>query len=1552
MPATLRHADVGRIIGSWPVLRSLGGTPTLLPNTLDRQATILGVVRETTAGYDVSGRTLIFHVDGNSPFPVTFTYTGNLPLAEVVDQINTVSQALIGDDIAFKDNGFLRLKSPTIGDDSYLRLEVDPSSTPTDVFLNLGLFAESEAFGGDITQAQHVDPDRQVSYPGQLSMAEGENLDAKVINRAVMQLAINADHADGQLTKKRIAAPTSTGAFAYAPVTPEGYQFSGGTQVYVGQTAAPDVTALSRLFKVLDSSGHRMAKEFHDVIQTFSSPVLSIDSENNGAIQRQRVTVTGSPFTTSHAKGDYYIEAYQPSVTGPAKIVEYIDANNVYVQFIRISDGVELFYTVTPGVLDFLRITQQTVHVDAVLDAPGGSRVEGIPLVKRAAIVPTRVEKGSRIVFVGENFTLTPVPIIGDVLVWSGHGVTDPYSNNASYRISKIVDRETLEVVSDDWGPAILNPDLTSGVPGTIDIQTDGYFYKDPFIRFGNVGTYTPARLAPDSGESTQISYHGLSNLKAATEDPAFFTQDHDDDFTSPSEDIFQQAILALAGPTYTSVEDYLQNGDKKISLEPLWRSYDVEHDHISGKHRNILADSLSFSSDTESVGAVHPTTNRRIHINDIGVHPDNNADGLVEILVDYEWESGKTTSGVVKAFDVELRASPHPTLPVKGLEMVGFDLRVRNWQDEANTGSTPLYIYGHRVHVANTGNSGTPEIASIVIEPPSNYANDWGVQADVYYGIKHNPMIPVLNELVGPSNHWYGLYLGPVESVNMVSGTGGAVHGIYVGRLWFEYISTVDPLGPNPDYVYGIEVDDIGGWGNPDIGAGPVLGAYGVKVGDIYLSNLVASRTRSSYGLYVEDVDGGAGGYGVYVKSCGAYSTGTSCGFYYAGTGGDNIWGTSGGPTYSYGFACGTIYADSWGVGLNIGAVTPGYSAARSIGARFGVDGGITGGATSGDAIGVELGTVTSGTSGTAYGLKTGSVVGGSGHSYGLYVGPVTGTAETHGIFVSGTGATNSGLTLDEGLGMGIFNQSPYWQHTSANINQHAILSSNATTSSPYYGATTVAIGRSLGTKLAPLPVISGTDLARQEYWGYKRDVGWFPAASWVIDAGASTFWDAVEPGWFGNWEQSTELWYEAYPMYWNYPESMFHINAKDQRSGTIYLQCETKITPSPQINYYRSPYTSDPTDGKTIAGTGTFQSPNATFITAGWDPANTYLLIAEGADAGRWSIASIDSETQLTVSGTFTETTTNTLKYIGIWKYYSQYTGLTLDACVGGWGSSVVNLRQMQIGTPNTGVVTGWYVGIDSEIPCQFGGGTSYFGDTDPYYESGNTYYTAIYSGGLTSIPFLVFKDTYVNHLMTDVDPTWTHNSETDWSAYFSSITSSGGLELVGLCEVQLNADIGIRLKGCSGDVDTTTSTSGRGAVSLEAYHNDGVSTAPVATTGADDNLVSIRAGGTTRHLFKGDGDIYTDTGVLVAYDDEQDALACRDLAYVLSRDHQKIIKYHAPELERLGVMKNGFISSHKFKALSLGAIGEIYHILDWLLRKQGLDYETVRQEIRQQA
>jgi hypothetical protein len=599
MPAPFRHSGLSTFMGSWPVIPSyIGGTPTFDPRAIEEYAVILGVKRETSAGYNVAGKTMYLWVDGQL---VTFrktinfdSYSDPYTLDQVITEINADAVATV----AYNDNGFLRLQSPSSGEAGYLKLGTynDP-----DVFHELGLFAETEAWGGQLKQVKHFDPDRQVAFPGQAAIGDGENLRASALNRALHQLAVNTDRTEGVIGRKRVATQEEAITSSYSPTgnpVEEGIQFSGGKQVFTGDTQT--IGALENLFVVLDADGREFTKKVTSVLTTDTITFTNADG-------RQIATDAGGNFVAADEYDDVYVVSSNGTLPAalqgvPMKILEVQSANIAVIQPIDPATGDVVLFTTAGVSADRINYSAVRCKVDEIRVSQGGARVEGVQEQKSpptGSHVPTRIDLNNRIVVSGAAFVTDAVQV-GDLVTWGSYGPTDPYSNNGDYRVSQVVDEETIEVVADDWGPAFLNPNLAT--PGTLIVSTDGVFYEDPFIHFLPEAS---GGAVPESGDYVKILYLGMSTLRAATDDPSAISGGGVR-YHQEADDTVQKAILALIGPSATSINAYLHD-DARNSMENIDYRLDFEHypsDVVDagtgdaareGRHKDIRPDTIDM---------------------------------------------------------------------------------------------------------------------------------------------------------------------------------------------------------------------------------------------------------------------------------------------------------------------------------------------------------------------------------------------------------------------------------------------------------------------------------------------------------------------------------------------------------------------------------------------------------------------------------------------------------------------------------------------------------------------------------------------------------------------------------------------------------------------------------------------------------------------------------------------------------------------------------------------------------------------------------------------
>jgi hypothetical protein len=567
MTMPFSYVEAPQLIGGWPILPNFStpGDVALVPRVLRNRATILGVQKETASGFAVRAQSFYVEVDSYSLLVTFSAGVDPLDLDDVVDEINVLSNAdpNIGADIARRDGGFLRLESPTVGSGSTLKLSTDSVSSGEPLY-TLGLYPETESRGGELASSEQYDPSRQVVYPGQLIMAEGEDLEARTINRAVMQVALNSDFSNSLLRKKQMAK------VAEVTVPTPGAGFYIDDVVYTGPTPSPLPEDLENVISILDSNGDEAVKEDEDVRSSGLSMTFSIEA----ATGEQLVTCTGA-FLSTDPKDDIYVLSDDAGMSGlqghRLKILRWISNNQVAIRNVG-PDGVRypLSIAVTDGKV--LSYVASMVRANQLLTGPGGSRVEQLSGSKKAGTV-TRIDFNNRIICSGSGLDFTTQAIVGDKIVLAGHSGTTPYNNDGTYRVSKIVNKTTVELMTLDFGPVILNP---SGVSlGTFDLRYNGDFYYKPYVELTfpvPTGTY-------------RVLYRQQSNLNEISSDPTAFAS-VPLKYQQETDAHMQEVLRRIQGPSSSSYLDILYN-DNRLSLEDL--DYRLENEHDEGGHHTVV---------------------------------------------------------------------------------------------------------------------------------------------------------------------------------------------------------------------------------------------------------------------------------------------------------------------------------------------------------------------------------------------------------------------------------------------------------------------------------------------------------------------------------------------------------------------------------------------------------------------------------------------------------------------------------------------------------------------------------------------------------------------------------------------------------------------------------------------------------------------------------------------------------------------------------------------------------------------------------------------------
>jgi hypothetical protein len=644
------YRSSNQIFGSWPIVPDIGlGIPgdRPIPGTIYSRATMLGVVKEPSGGYPVGGKSFNLVVDLNI-YAIVFS-AGNKTLQEVIDTINAATLAgspSITRDVAYNDNGFLRLESPEEDALAPSSLEVN-HITDYDVLFDLGLFAGIQHLGGEFRQAWHWDPDRQVAAPQQLAIVDGESFSASAINRSIAQLAQNTDFHEGLLGKKRVAKPAEIAPFVFtAAGVDTGYQFASNETVLVDPS-----TALDKLFTVLDADYMPLTVENESVVYT-ASGTATVAWDATARVMT--VTETGG-FSLTDDTVDRYVKLSNLADEGQGentlngellKISHVIDVNTAQVLPIIPGTGAvpedPSDWTQVSRSFEKIQVTTDPVVVSAIKDTNNGTDVQLGPVARTGSgfgtpRAPTRVELGDRIVIDDAAVDFTVDTVVGDQLVWTGHARGSfPFDNSRTFRIAAVIDEKTVQVVEDAWGPTLLNPDLST--PGTIVVQTDGKFWKTPFIEF--------SPQVPPDGTTIAIAYNALSTIKDATDDPLFLgAGSFGTKYAGVADTKVQEAVLAILGPSAEDLSTYLHS-DRRNSLEDIYYRVKQEHhehstaDGQAGKHSDIRPDTIDMfpdvAGDTVIIrGATGETSTVKLRVLD---DSDNTrffimADGTVRFL-------------------------------------------------------------------------------------------------------------------------------------------------------------------------------------------------------------------------------------------------------------------------------------------------------------------------------------------------------------------------------------------------------------------------------------------------------------------------------------------------------------------------------------------------------------------------------------------------------------------------------------------------------------------------------------------------------------------------------------------------------------------------------------------------------------------------------------------------------------------------------------------------------------------------------------------------------
>jgi len=562
MKPLLRNFNFADIIGTWPFAQNSKGSaerPYLLSGALKTAAQIISIKKEPAGGFDLNGKTINIYLDAIvAPYQVLFA-ADDMDVDDVVTAINTATSGYLAT-VAYNYSGFLLLKSKvSTGDTGYIRITNEPGSE--DALDILGLYSETESWAGELSQTPHTDPTRQITLPHQVTIAHGEQFSADAFNRLAVQMATASERTTGLLDRKRVAIRKDT---SVGNPDPDNY-FQLMDTVYTGAAGQ----AMDTLIAILDENGNEI---LHEVTADLVTGITGVAIATDAGTKVMTVTCAGS-FVAGDATGNRYMVfsgTYSPALPAnltniPFKITRYINATNVEIMNVDESTGLRIEYTGSGGGAKKISITPTQLQVLGFYkESTLTNNVQDRHETRWTGSV-TRIEKNNRIYCSAADFLEVAV---GDQLTWASGTALAPFSNNGDYRVAKMIDEKTLELMDEDGGPVTLNPTEPSP-SGTITVKTDGEFWTNPYVKLNMV---IPVATITDF----YPVYLGMSTVRdSVTANPAALSGDVR--YLQAADFKVQQALIGIVGPSADSLDDVLAYlyADQRRNMEDIYFKLD-----------------------------------------------------------------------------------------------------------------------------------------------------------------------------------------------------------------------------------------------------------------------------------------------------------------------------------------------------------------------------------------------------------------------------------------------------------------------------------------------------------------------------------------------------------------------------------------------------------------------------------------------------------------------------------------------------------------------------------------------------------------------------------------------------------------------------------------------------------------------------------------------------------------------------------------------------------------------------------------------------------------
>lgn len=182
-----------------------------------------------------------------------------------------------------------------------------------------------------------------------------------------------------------------------------------------------------------------------------------------------------------------------------------------------------------------------------------------------------------------------------------------------------------------------------------------------------------------------------------------------------------------------------------------------------------------------------------------------------------------------------------------------------------------------------------------------------------------------------------------------------------------------------------------------------------------------------------------------------------------------------------------------------------------------------------------------------------------------------------------------------------------------------------------------------------------------------------------------------------------------------------------------------------------------------------------------------------------------------------------------------------------------------------------------------------------------------------------------------------------------------NAGGFRLISLTDGdETSSYCGLFQFGLRDTADTTTSSAAVGVFILDLFQHDGANGASsVAATG---NLAVFRNNSVSEHIFKGNGDIYTNTdqtsGLAGTFDSEDDIALIEAAKYAVV-GYTKVpnyIKKNQKRLQKIGVMNGTYKSDQKMTNLLLGGMCQFWNVLQGLADHFNIDRSLLKEWAKQ--